>query len=136
LAILVGTAGTTRSLHHDSGGVTYENYKKITAGMTREQVEKLLGGPPGDYSICGPVVLICGGNEWWLPQDPRWIGDEGEIIVRFTDDGRVAAFFSLDTGSLSRAPMAVFVKGVQLRKPGVLDRFSGWISGALERLGL
>jgi hypothetical protein len=116
------------SLYHHSGAVTYENYQKITAGMTRAEVEKLLGGPPGDYSICGPGVGISGG-EWWSPRDPKWISDECEIIVRFKDDGRVA------TGFLSR-PMAEFVPTINLGEPGVLDRFERWISSVLEGLGL
>jgi hypothetical protein len=82
--------------------ITYENYQRIRAGMTRTEVEALLGCRPGDYSG-GPLVTVSGGNCWWEDSDSRWIGNDGIIIIRFKDNNTVANHI------FSQDPMKAFV---------------------------
>jgi hypothetical protein len=97
-------------------GVSEANYRRITAGMSRQEVETILGGPPGDYST-GPVVTTFAPivnltrDPWWCceERDPTWIGNDGKIIVRFGDDGTVHGWRS--------KPIATFDRNL-LRKPG------------------
>ena len=66
--------------------INEETCAKIRPGMTRAEVEGLIGGPPGDYTTsprlrggCAMAYEIC----------DCWVSDEGEIVVEF-DDGRVS----------------------------------------------
>jgi hypothetical protein len=71
--------------------VTKESYDRIHAGMTRTEVEAILG-PPGDYSS-GPTS---GGIDYGGILEARmrgsdagsWNGDTGEILLTF-DERRV-----------------------------------------------
>jgi hypothetical protein len=52
--------------------------ERIEVGMTKREVEKILGGPPGDYRT-RPVlgdIGSGGGIDWTM-----WIGDEGDAWV-------------------------------------------------------
>jgi hypothetical protein len=75
--------------------VTEENCDRIREGMSREEVEAILG-PPGDYTT-GPVL----GNAYiGAVEDPYrffsrafaregvWCGDMGFIVVRYDGSGR------------------------------------------------
>jgi hypothetical protein len=55
-------------------------FDQIKEGTTPAEVEKILGGPPGDYRT-RPVYanLRSGGGIPWT----MWIGDEGEVWVWF-----------------------------------------------------
>lgn len=85
--------------------VTPENHKKIVVGMKREQVEKLLGGPPGDYSS-GPSVYSAS-HIWWSESDSKWVGDECMIVVRFDGAGGVARWFFSPEPMTACIPFAV-----------------------------
>ncbi len=65
-------------------GITKANFDLIVEGMTREDVEKIFGCPPGDYSN-GQAMI--GGNIKQAP--PDWIGYGGTIWVQFSEDGKV-----------------------------------------------
>jgi hypothetical protein len=56
--------------------INRESLEKIQVGMTLEEVEAILGVPPGDYATkeCGIA----------------WVGDEGAIHVMLTPEGRVS----------------------------------------------
>jgi hypothetical protein len=67
---------------------TQETCDRIRLGMTRDQVEALLGGPPGNYS---PKCLLT--EPHWdrrppLPQGDQWLSEHGRIVVVFDADGR------------------------------------------------
>src|SRR5262245_3377227 len=62
--------------------VTRAAYERIEEKMSREAVELILGGPPGDYRT-RPVPAETGsgaGIAWEI-----WMGDEGEAWVSFED---------------------------------------------------
>lgn len=120
--ILVGAAaiGVHEHVYVRRHSVNYDDYQRITRGMTKKEVERLLGGPPGDYST-GSIVTISSGNCWWTDQDAKWIGDKGVVIVRFKDDGTVAGEF------LSGDPMKAFI-------PGMVCPGRRWLDEVLDRL--
>lgn len=89
--------------------VTPENLTLIREGMTRAEVEKVLGGPPGDYRT-GPTLedpdnpRCCGlidpqasaverlsGIDRYARLDPDHIRDQGDW---FGDDGFISVLFT------------------------------------------
>jgi hypothetical protein len=66
------------------------SFQQIRKGMTRQEVEKLLGAPPGDYTSGRSS-----GSLLALPTAPgeksryHWASDEGLITVAFDKDDRV-----------------------------------------------
>jgi hypothetical protein len=87
--LLTGLAGVLSLLvsSRDKPGVTLANFEKLKAGMTRAEVEELLGGPPGEY-----------GDPRWRtaseidPSDESpdvWSRDGWVIVIYFGDDGRL-----------------------------------------------
>src|SRR5688500_6429655 len=72
--------------------ITRENYERIQVAMTRQEVENLLGGPPGDYGS-GNVVAEWGtfSPEGLLGQsNPNvkvWLGSDFFISLLFSEDG-------------------------------------------------
>ncbi len=82
--------------------VTYENFLRIHAGMPLEDINDLVGAPPGDYRT-GPVVgadlergLYWEDPEQWMP-DPctalptyKWQTDRAELTLSFLRSGQVA----------------------------------------------
>jgi hypothetical protein len=96
--------------------VTRENYDNIREGMSRAQVESILG-PPGDYST-GPSNLIgpdldSGGSADWSKAGEDfgktnllWASDEGVIQVQFGPRGAIHKGFALtlkqDHGGLDK----------------------------------
>src|SRR5947209_5208858 len=64
---------------------------RVIPGMTRAEVEAILGGPPGDYRVRSRAVTI----DVALAPVPgrvleKWRGDAGIALVQFGPDGRVA----------------------------------------------
>jgi hypothetical protein len=59
---------------------------RISIGMTRDQVEDVLGGPPGDYRTRDPITPDVG--LYYVFWD-KWKGDRGMILVEFDSDNRV-----------------------------------------------
>jgi hypothetical protein len=102
MALIVCAIGTSL-IRGPKGGITRANYDKIRLGMTQDDVEALLGCPPGDYTDGRPVMGIdsYGGSvlmregvmkEWW---------DElGIIQVGFDNGGCVlwTRFVEVSTG--------------------------------------
>jgi hypothetical protein len=71
-----------------------ENYKAIRPGMTLQQVEDLLGGPPGDYGwfLIGSTIMTEEGSI--VPPGSKellWFNDNHRIEVFFDGQGRVVA---------------------------------------------
>jgi hypothetical protein len=65
----------------------------IRPGMTGADVERLLGGPPGDYTT-RDVYWAMESSRLVPPGTPlSWIGDEGEATVYFDEEGGVTGAF-------------------------------------------
>jgi hypothetical protein len=69
--------------------VTEGAYDRIEEGMSRAQVEGLLGGPPGDYRTKPGLVplAIPGLADRGVPE--VWWGDQGFVVVLFGGTDRV-----------------------------------------------
>jgi hypothetical protein len=96
---LLGVVGCWTGLlvSRPSVGITRQNYEWIRQGMTRQEVEAVLGGPAGDYSrqrvpARFPAPLRGGGSGKNMPDGTLecWRGEELSIAILFTPDGRVA----------------------------------------------
>jgi hypothetical protein len=71
--------------------IDLEHFDRIKGGMSRAEVDAILGGPPGYFSTetvfscvhAPPPVLV--GRERW----ETWIGNDGEINVVFDEQDAV-----------------------------------------------
>ncbi len=78
--------------------ITWERAQAIRVGMTRAEVESLLGGPAGDYVGDAAVTYTRGSvgeDDTGFYQGTNWWGAQGIIQVQFTDEDRVesAAYY-------------------------------------------
>jgi hypothetical protein len=75
--------------------ISKEAYEKLQLGMTRQEVEKILGGPPGDYGPGKGEILDNGGftvtshSIRTNPNAKNWLAGSYAIIVCFDDHDRV-----------------------------------------------
>jgi hypothetical protein len=63
LAVLVGTAGLIVQSPQPPSRITRENYYRVREGMTRAEVEAILG-PPGDYRTSLGETACVGPEPW------------------------------------------------------------------------
>jgi hypothetical protein len=61
---------------------------EIRKGMRQEEVEAVLGGPPGDYKT-HDIVFTKGWPLRSSSQPREWVTDDGLVLVVFRDDGTV-----------------------------------------------
>ncbi len=93
LAVLV-TAGAVWWLLSPRPGVTEANCDRIEPGMRREEVEAILGGPPGIYREGKMLVPHCEigpfpGADGVVRTDPIRSGEQGNGTVSFSENGAV-----------------------------------------------
>jgi hypothetical protein len=65
-----------------------ESIKLIKVGMTQEEVEAILGVPPGNYSS-GPICFFPPGG--LTPRTELWIGEESAVHVSFDASRKVVS---------------------------------------------
>jgi hypothetical protein len=89
-----------------------ETCEKLDKGMTRQQIEAILGGPPGDYTTrpdigYGQFTLGMVSNEIQQGNvtEFAWRTDDYEITVRFDGNGRAIAIAGA-SGHISRPGMS------------------------------
>ncbi len=120
LAVLVLAGVATFALWPSPHRVTRENCGRVREGMTRAEVEAVLG-PPGDYRT-GPVnfdggLVFDGGfvplkvTPITMPwesdvDDARWAGDSAYLAVRFDSAGRVRGCYLVRTSKAAQSPLA------------------------------
>lgn len=98
--LLVAAFGVWIVLPHS--GVTKANIARIQEGMTRHEVESLLGGTPAEHPapqancigipVPYPATIIVG-EYWW--------GRDAAVIVKFDNAGRVSTSQMLDIVGIS-----------------------------------
>jgi hypothetical protein len=100
LLVLFGCAVLVAWLSLDRSRLRAQNLSAVRAGMTRQQVEDLLGGPPGDFGSFPDGLIDAGdGSIQQLFAEPTtrpvtpasWTDDRHSITVFFDDEGRVVA---------------------------------------------
>jgi hypothetical protein len=111
LAVLVAVGAFV--LWPRQGRFTRENCGRVREGMTRAEVEALLG-PPGDYRT-GPVdfdgglvpVRVAPITMPWesADNDARWAGDSAYMAVRFDSAGRVYTWYCVPTSKAAQSPL-------------------------------
>ena len=78
-------------------GITKSNYRRIREGMTLQEVETVLGGPPGNYSRfpdkeAGLWTIDADrpdlNREFFIGREV-WVGNELAVAVWFNDEERV-----------------------------------------------
>jgi hypothetical protein len=58
--------------------VSRARFERVKEGMSREEVIRTVGGPPGDYSS-GPALSYPAAFSGYH----RWLADDGELLVLF-----------------------------------------------------
>ena len=73
--------------------ITRENYDRIRAGMTRAEIETILG-PPGDYTTAPTEGVRVASSTFSAPGseiaylESRWLSDTAQAVVWFDYSGR------------------------------------------------
>ena len=85
---------------------------QIRIGMTRFEVEALIGVPPGDYTIRKKFYEPWGWNGAWSAnlQAMTWVTDDGAILVVLEADETVVLHWFQ---SMENAPRRTFVECLQ-----------------------
>ena len=98
--VAIGVSGW---LLYPTTAITRENAAKIQDGMTRRQVEAILGGPPRDETT-GPILPEDDSLDGWglfmLMMEPKkhpttarqpcyWFSDHVTVMVYFHNDGHM-----------------------------------------------
>jgi hypothetical protein len=84
LATFVSLWFARRPVHR----INYDNAQKIKKGMAIEEVEAVLGVPPGDYSTRRVWYLPRPSSSFdWVPERPDkiWASNEAEVQIYFDD---------------------------------------------------
>jgi hypothetical protein len=90
--------------------INRDGFERIIKGMTQQEVEKVLGKPPGDYTDRRTVQWAAKDRYWrlhsWTSVPPpwwrvwmvEWISDDGKIEVGLDEEDRVVVkwFYSVD----------------------------------------
>jgi hypothetical protein len=96
LTVVTGVLNLTRPRPYR---INWEGFCLITEGMTRQEVEDILGRSPGDYADRREDLLPWESEAFGTGRDTWcWIGDDGRIVVTFTEGGRAMEkeFFPVD----------------------------------------
>src|SRR5262245_53061213 len=75
--------------------LTKVRFLAVEKGMTREQVIRFLGYPPGDYATREYFPLPLGVRYYGYES---WTSDDGQLFVLFGPDGRVTYAEYFDIG--------------------------------------
>jgi hypothetical protein len=65
-------------------GVTGARFEQVKKGMTREEVIRTVGGPPGDYQTIGFSIAVRAPD---TPIYSSWVCDTGYLFVEFDEHG-------------------------------------------------
>jgi hypothetical protein len=79
---------------------------KIKPGMTQAEVEKALGGPPGDYRTKPGLPGVDGWSGLPFGRLETWSGDSGDVLVCFGEDGLVQRAVFLEVSRQEPSPAA------------------------------
>jgi hypothetical protein len=117
-------------------GISRQNAERIRCGMSRSEVEAILGGPSGDYRTAGtaylPATTPLGWDEADFP-DSVWKNDSGAVWVLVDSAGRVEGYrdlpnavFYCETRRVHINPEAFSRIKVGMSKEEVVFILGGW----------
>jgi hypothetical protein len=95
--------------------ISREQFERIEQGMSREEVETILGAPPGYYHTRHYCPKISSSVPY--VDFDFWVGDEGMVRVRFDDTGR-AHWMQFQEITLLDEPW---------ERPSLIDRMRTWL---------
>jgi hypothetical protein len=100
LAVVVAAGVVTlRAMSDPAARITVKNYNRIREGMSRAEVEGIIG-PPGDYTT-HPTYGYVGSGPWEpQPGEESWLADEAVIKVQF--DGTSKVVRALFSGNIAK----------------------------------
>jgi hypothetical protein len=85
--------------------VTRERFEQVKRRMSREEVIRTVGGPPGDYTsgryLIQPDSLGC----YASVKREAWLCDNGELLVRFDDADTAAHVVVREVKNLGPPPL-------------------------------
>jgi hypothetical protein len=101
----------------------WKNIDRIQSGMTRAEVEALIGCSPGDYGTHEPHPLFPPGSEIWPPDTVTYFETNGHGVtwLRWTDDSQGFMVEIVDTSGRVTFACDAAVRWGQ--KAGPLDAF-------------
>jgi hypothetical protein len=106
-AVVLGTLFTYHAYRQKAARgrlVSQEHYDLITEGMSRAEVEDILGGPPGDFTMYRVIsehrgltvpqeLALSNAAVLWDDRGPGrreyWVGNRALIVVHFDEHDRV-----------------------------------------------
>ncbi len=96
--------------------ITRENLAKLTPGMTRTEVEAILGGPAGDYSRRADEAAVLVSTVKPRPGVVThwWAGNEAIILVDIGPDDRAVATDVLNLPPLHTGAIAAVRRWLRL----------------------
>jgi hypothetical protein len=69
-------------------GVSSARFKQVQKGMSRQEVIRTVGGPPGDYSSGQFATDHSDARRYW--QVESWFCGDLELLIHFDDDDTAA----------------------------------------------
>jgi outer membrane protein assembly factor BamE (lipoprotein component of BamABCDE complex) len=94
-----------------------EHCDRIKVGMRQEEVEAILGGPPGSFTPDSVIYITISSFSMWDGRErwEYWSGNEGQIEVAFDEQGAVQ-FSTFSSGLV-----------LQLPPPTLIERLGDWL---------
>ena len=91
--------------------IDWDNFDRIDVGMTRQEVESILGGPPGDFTT--RRMLFFSARTGRAASWELWAADRGQIEVEFDEADIVQAKY--------------FAEGVPVPLPSFTEQARDWL---------
>jgi outer membrane protein assembly factor BamE (lipoprotein component of BamABCDE complex) len=86
LALFIGIPITVFSLVQSPSRIGKAQYDQIRVGMSANEVNRILGGPPGNYMTFSPAGFFHIESQRIKGTRNKWEGDDGIIFVWFDDE--------------------------------------------------
>lgn len=110
-----------------------ESLAKIRKGMTEADVERILGGPAGEYGYGDSELLTWTGDSfgWWVLDKRVWRGENLAILVSFDEDGRVWHCGKVDLFRRYASLWDMLLQKLNIREKKVFPRLQHTVSGSM-----
>jgi hypothetical protein len=95
LLVLFACAILVAWFYFRPGGINWVGYSRVRLGMSSQEVELVVGVPPGNHSSRLDWMIIDYWDGEWHMGEPgggrkeTWYSDDGCLRIEYDDDGRV-----------------------------------------------